>query len=518
MCWKAFNARTVIPVYVLILCGCDVAGFQLSGWGDSLAFPHFRTKPTYDCQYPMCYSFVFERSVLVTADDKSTNKTVFCFSGFSLYEFWFIFSRPTLDILEDRDSSTKPSYVRTYWADSPLEVEDLSKRVSASYFEIVMRRLFRYKWDLHVERVYEFKAFASSCLLVHIDSNFTAEFRVHVFGWDYLLLFWMGISLFLAAWFIAEITMGHYMIGGCLFAVVSVFLPAYGYSYKLKPRYPAHIANIRMFSASLATLLIVGLILLLIPGMTLIYVYLGVIWVVGVCYCYIWHVVKDERSINVMCYVIKVASSICIFTGCRLTELSVTVLTILWTMQLYVSYVSFQGRRKAEELKRSREQREKLEKEQRLEKQRKSENAQNETKKKAALESKRMMLQADGGTRRLENKFILCEDKSDVVASLCNGGESLSAVSAWRPRDFGQSMDEAFLAFISNFNTETTSQTDADEITKRTKHLQELLRYAKVCRLNKVIHMHNEALRQIEMGYRAMGDDIDDIFDDIMNV
>lgn len=249
------------------------------------------------------------------------------------------------------DGIFKPTFIKSYWTGSMEEAENI--RTRTSFWDYVNEM---YRKEEFLQGVQYFNCYTVSCLVVDTNGDFSAKFSIQTANGVYVLMFVLGVALFIYADPLGDSGVVLYGVGALAFPVVSLYLPAYFACQKLYPSYSyaVHTQNMRIVLGAIVNTFLLLFIFFLLPSWMYLYWYLGITAFCGGSLMYQRFQVTNQRTRTIMSWALRSFGIILIFSGIQMVAVSSTIMLTLLTKQFYKDLYPFIERRNIKEEKEKR--------------------------------------------------------------------------------------------------------------------------------------------------------------------
>ncbi|XP_052092295.1 nuclear envelope integral membrane protein 1-like isoform X2 [Mytilus californianus] len=280
-----------------------------------------------DCYPPECFSISKEaQSKTITV--KNSSWTIFCYEGKPENAF-LLWSNPVLKISTNNGTSESFQFI---CGDTPDQVEE--KKESAMQLPQVLQNL-RFMFNVDLKDM-SFSPFNQSCIGIHSNQQYTAEFKYKRIELWYVAYLFIGLLIFLYAKHLSQNVNLQYGSGVSLGIIASLLILMI-ILHRVFPQSLKKLGYLMVLSSCCASMYFWQLFATSFSSTVMSYWkwILGYIAVTGFLSfgaCYKYGPITDQKSLNILKWLIQALGVLMIYQGTQIPQISVAIIMVILTI------------------------------------------------------------------------------------------------------------------------------------------------------------------------------------------
>lgn len=280
-----------------------------------------------NCYPPECFSISKEaQSKTITV--KNSSWTIFCYEGKPENAF-LLWSNPVLKISTNNGTSESFQFI---CGDTPDQVEE--KKESAMQLPQVLQNL-RFMFNVDLKDM-SFSPFNQSCIGIHSNQQYTAEFKYKRIELWYVAYLFIGLLIFLYAKHLSQNVNLQYGSGVSLGIIASLLILMI-ILHRVFPQSLKKLGYLMVLSSCCASMYFWQLFATSFSSTVMSYWkwILGYIAVTGFLSfgaCYKYGPITDQKSLNILQWLIQALGVLMIYQGTQIPQISVAIIMVILTM------------------------------------------------------------------------------------------------------------------------------------------------------------------------------------------
>ncbi|CAC5369443.1 Nuclear envelope integral membrane protein 1 [Mytilus coruscus] len=280
-----------------------------------------------NCYPPECFSISKEaQSKTITV--KNSSWTIFCYEGKPENAF-LLWSNPVLKISTNNGTSESFQFI---CGDTPDQVEE--KKESGMQLPQVLQNL-RFMFNVDLKDM-SFSPFNQSCIGIHSNQQYTAEFKYKRIELWYVAYLFIGLLIFLYAKHLSQNVNLQYGSGVSLGIIASLLILMI-ILHRVFPQSLKKLGYLMVLSSCCASMYFWQLFATSFSSTVMSYWkwILGYIAVTGFLSfgaCYKYGPITDQKSLNILQWLIQALGVLMIYQGTQIPQISVAIIMVILTM------------------------------------------------------------------------------------------------------------------------------------------------------------------------------------------
>lgn len=280
-----------------------------------------------DCYPPECFS-ISKDAQSRTITVKNSSWTIFCYEGKPENPF-LLWSNPVLKISTNNGTSESFQFI---CGDTPDQVEE--KKESAMQLPQVLQNL-RFMFNVDLKDM-SFSPFNQSCIGIHSNQQYTAEFKYKRIELWYVAYLFIGLLIFLYAKHLSQNVNLQYGSGVSLGIIASLLILMI-ILHRVFPQSLKKLGYLMVLSSCCASMYFWQLFATSFSSTVMSYWkwILGYIAVTGFLSfgaCYKYGPITDQKSLNILQWLIQALGVLMIYQGTQIPQISVAIIMVILTM------------------------------------------------------------------------------------------------------------------------------------------------------------------------------------------